>query len=82
MFGRRAETAVAVMVALFLVLAACAPEETDDEEVAPDPAEEPADDEAAEAEWPERLVLGMVPSREADVMIENFAPGVAEPART
>jgi phosphonate transport system substrate-binding protein len=68
----RAKTALALMAALFLALAACAPEEAPDDEAAPDPDEEPAEEVAED--WPDRLVLGMVPSREADVMIETIEP--------
>jgi phosphonate transport system substrate-binding protein len=57
-----------------MLLAACGgADETPPPEATPDPApaaEEP-DDEASDefADWPERLVFGFVPSREADVLV-------------
>jgi phosphonate transport system substrate-binding protein len=65
--------ALVPMLVLLLVAAACGTDPETTEETAADPGEETVE-ETAEAEWPDRLVLGMVPSREADVMIETIEP--------
>lgn len=66
----------AALVALVLVLAACggggtaSPAATDDTTTSPDAT---ATD-AAMAEWPDELVIGFVPSREADALVETIQP--------
>ena len=70
---------LAVLVAMMIFATACAggaaSPTTAEESDAPE--SEPAEsqpEESAAAEMPEELVLGLVPSREADVLVENAQP--------
>lgn len=60
----------ALAAALAVVLAACGPAATTPSPT-PSPSPTPAE---PMADWPDELVLGLVPSREADVLIENAKP--------
>ena len=68
----------AVLVALVLVLVACggdsggtaSPDATDDTQ-SPDAT---ATDGGTAADWPDELVIGFVPSREADALVETIQP--------
>lgn len=65
---------LAVLVAIMMVAVACTgtgASPTADESDEPEMSEAPA---SAAAEMPEELVLGLVPSREADVLVENAQP--------
>jgi phosphonate transport system substrate-binding protein len=76
-------TWAAAALAVSLLATACGGDTTDTEDEDPaatgtatEPAtdDDGADDEAAagdRADWPEQLVVGFVPSREADVLVEN-----------
>ena len=65
---------ITLFVALIFVLAACGTQDTGDETDAPAPDGTTAATDAGNAEWPDELVLGLVPSREADVLIESAEP--------
>lgn len=68
----------AVLLALLLFVAACstpAASPSADATDAPDAGESPAEEsEAAAVEWPDNIVLGLVPSREANTLVENAQP--------
>lgn len=68
-----------LLLCLALIAAACGAED----DTAGAPADDAGDDEAADAgeeaaddreDWPDRVVIGLVPSREADVLVETAEP--------
>ena len=68
----------AVLVALALVLVACGgtgTTATPDTAESPDaPATDTPTDGGAAADWPDELVIGFVPSREADALVDTIQP--------
>lgn len=82
----RLRSLLAALVALGLLAAACGGDDADtgadESPTAPAATAEPAspgedgDDEPAAGgeDWPDQLVLGLVPSREADVLVESAQP--------
>ncbi|MEO8510617.1 MAG: phosphate/phosphite/phosphonate ABC transporter substrate-binding protein [Chloroflexota bacterium] len=68
----------AVLFALLLIVAACSSPGTSPSSSESEPegsqAAESQPEETAAAEMPDELVLGLVPSREADVLVENAQP--------
>lgn len=63
----------AVLVAIMMIAVAC--NGAGESPAAPDNgAESPGNGEAGFEDWPEELVLGLVPSREADVLVETAQP--------
>ena len=76
----KARTWAAAALAVSLFATACGGDETTEDPAATD-AESPTEGatdgtEAAgdRSDWPDKLVLGLVPSREADVLVENAQP--------
>ncbi len=63
---------LAVLAAAMIVATACGTQPGVVESDAP--GSQPAASDAGTAEMPEQLVLGLVPSREADVLVENAQP--------